>query len=145
MVEVQYHFESHCRKPRASTTIGRNEKDKQTAKDSNDGSVLLGFSFPILESWCTSFVIVKPDTVVRWHSKGIKLFWKFKSKGPGRPKMDHEIRRLVREMAMANPSWGAQDSWGIAQAGFQCFIFSKVACFETNYKLLKYHPFYLYL
>jgi len=71
--------------------------------------------------WCTSFVIVKPDTVVRWHRKGIKLFWKFKSKGPGKPKMDHEIRHLVRKMAIANPSWGAQDSWGIAQAGFQCF------------------------
>jgi hypothetical protein len=38
-----------------------------------------------------------------------ELFWKFKSKGPGRPQVDREIRNLVRKiaMAMANPSWGA--------------------------------------
>ncbi len=57
--------------------------------------------------WRKSLVIVRPDTVVRWHRKGFKLFWKFKSKGPGRPKTDREIRYLVKKMAKANPSWGA--------------------------------------
>jgi len=57
--------------------------------------------------WRKSLVIVTPDTVVRWHRKGFKLFWKFKSKGPGRPQADHEIRDLVMKMAKANPSWGA--------------------------------------
>jgi hypothetical protein len=50
MVEVQGHFGSRCRKPCASPTIGRYEKDEQAAEDSNDGSALLGFAFPILES-----------------------------------------------------------------------------------------------
>ncbi len=31
--------------------------------------------------WRKSLVIVKPDTVVHWHRKGFKLFWKFNSKG----------------------------------------------------------------
>jgi hypothetical protein len=57
--------------------------------------------------WRKSLVIVKPDTVVRWHRKGFKLFWKFKSKGPGRPRIAREIRDLVRKMAKANPIWGA--------------------------------------
>ena len=57
--------------------------------------------------WRKSRVIVKPDTVVHWHRKGVKPFWKFKSKGPGRPQVSHEIRDLVRRMAAANPSWGA--------------------------------------
>ncbi len=61
----------------------------------------------IWSPWRKSLVIVKPETVVRWHRKGFKLFWKFKSKGPGRPKIDHGIRHLVRKMAIANPSWGA--------------------------------------
>jgi hypothetical protein len=54
-------------------------------------------------------IIVKPDTVVRWHKKGFKLFWKFKSrrKGPGRPQISPEIRDLVHKMAKANPLWGA--------------------------------------
>jgi hypothetical protein len=46
--------------------------------------------------WRKSLVIVKPDTVVHWHRKGFKLFWKFKSKGPGRPQISREIRDLVR-------------------------------------------------
>ncbi len=53
--------------------------------------------------WRKSLIIVKPDTVVYWHRKGFKLFWKFKSKGPGRPQVSREIRDLVRRMAAANP------------------------------------------
>ncbi len=54
--------------------------------------------------WRKSLVIVRPDTVVRWHRKSFKLFWKLKSKGPGRPKTDRGIRYLVRNMGQANPS-----------------------------------------
>ena len=57
--------------------------------------------------WRKSLVIVKQDTVVGWHRKCFKLFWKFKSKGPGRPQVKREIRYLVRKMAIANPTWGA--------------------------------------
>ena len=60
-------------------------------------------------NWQESLIIVKPETVIRWHRKGFKLFWKFKSrrKGPGRPPISSEIRNLVRRMAEANPLWGA--------------------------------------
>jgi hypothetical protein len=60
-------------------------------------------------NWRQALIIVKPDTVVRWHKKGFKLFWRFKSrhKGPGRPPINPEIRDLVWRMAMANPLWGA--------------------------------------
>jgi len=53
--------------------------------------------------------IVKPDTVVRWHKKGFKIFWRFKSrqKGSGRPPISPEIRDLILKMANANPLWGA--------------------------------------
>ena len=36
----------------------------------------------IWSPWRKSLVIVTPDTVVRWHRKGFKLFWKFKSNTP---------------------------------------------------------------
>jgi transposase InsO family protein len=60
-------------------------------------------------NWREALIIVKPDTVVRLHKKGFKLFWRFKSrhKGPGRPPISPEIRDLVRKMAKANPLWGA--------------------------------------
>ncbi|MCP3888388.1 MAG: helix-turn-helix domain-containing protein [Desulfobulbaceae bacterium] len=70
--------------------------------------------------WRKSLVIVSPDTVVRWHRKGFKLFWKFKSKGPGRPQVSREIRDLVRRMAKANPSWGAPRIHGeLLRLGFE--------------------------
>jgi transposase InsO family protein len=74
----------------------------------------------IWSSWREALVIAKPDTVVRWHRKGFKLFWKFKSKGPGRPQVSREIRHLVRRMAKANPSWGAPRIHGeLLRLGFE--------------------------
>ena len=58
--------------------------------------------------WAKSLVIVQPSTVVRWHRRGFKLFWRLKSRGrPGRPRIDAEIRRLIRGMSRENPTWGA--------------------------------------
>ena len=74
----------------------------------------------IWNPWRESLVIVKPDTVVRWHQKGFKLFWKVKSKGPGRPRVDREIRNLVSKMAIANPTWGAPRIHGeLLRLGFE--------------------------
>ena len=61
----------------------------------------------IWTGWRNSLVIVKPDTVICWHRKGFKHYWKLKSKGPGRPRIAQEIRDLIRKMAKANPNWGA--------------------------------------
>jgi hypothetical protein len=60
-------------------------------------------------NWQEALIIVKPKTVIGWHRKGFKLFWKFKSrrKGSGRPPISPEIRDLILKMAKANPLWGA--------------------------------------
>lgn len=51
---------------------------------------------------------VKPDTVVRWHRKGFRYYWKRKSKAkPGRPPISMEIIHLIRRMSMENVLWGA--------------------------------------
>jgi hypothetical protein len=56
-----------------------------------------------------SIRIVKPETIVRWHQKGFRLFWSWKSKRgyPGRPKVNIELRALIRQMCRENPLWGA--------------------------------------
>src|ERR1700675_4457791 len=52
--------------------------------------------------------IVKPETVVKWHRAGFRLYWRWRSKARGgRPKVPLEIRRLIREMSIANSLWGA--------------------------------------
>ena len=50
--------------------------------------------------WRESLAIVKPETVIRWHRAGFKLHWRWKSRSkPGRPKIDAEIRSLIRRMS----------------------------------------------
>jgi hypothetical protein len=55
-----------------------------------------------------AFTIVTPDTVIRWHRAGFLSYWRWKSRHRcGRPTVPLEIRRLIREMSIANPLWGA--------------------------------------
>src|ERR1700719_2099063 len=53
-----------------------------------------------------TMVLVKPATVVQWHRQGFRLFWRWRLRS-GRPSVDREIRKLIREMSSANPLWGA--------------------------------------
>ena len=58
--------------------------------------------------WQHALILVKPETVIGWHRKGFKLYWTWKSrKRAGRPRIDPEIRSLIRRMASENPTWGA--------------------------------------
>ena len=58
--------------------------------------------------WADVLVIARPETVVRWHRQGWRLYWRWKSRGkPGRPLTDSEIRRVIRRIARGNPTWGA--------------------------------------
>ena len=50
--------------------------------------------------WRDTLVIVKPDTVIRWHRKGFRLYWRAISKrGPGRPPISEEVKALIRRLA----------------------------------------------
>jgi putative transposase len=58
--------------------------------------------------WQRALLIVSPETVIRWHRQGFRLYWCWKSLGrPGRPIVSAEIRRLIRQMAQDNVTWGA--------------------------------------
>ena len=58
-------------------------------------------------SWRRSLAFVSPDPVVRWHRAGFRLFWRWKSRRPGRPPIDEQLRNLIVTMATENPTWGA--------------------------------------
>jgi putative transposase len=58
--------------------------------------------------WRDALMIVRPDTVVRWHRSAFRRFWTWSSRRPpGRPPIDRHTRNLVRHMAKVNPLWGA--------------------------------------
>jgi transposase InsO family protein len=57
--------------------------------------------------WTDVLVLVRPETVVAWHRKLAQRHWKLISRGPGRPRIDREVRGLIVRMATENPTWGA--------------------------------------
>ena len=63
----------------------------------------------IWSPWRSALLIVKPETVIAWHRRGFRLYWRWKSRQgePGRPTIDWEVRELIRKMSLANPLWGA--------------------------------------
>ena len=70
--------------------------------------ILLVWLYRICPGVLSAVTIVKPETVIRWHRRAFRAYWRWKSRGrPGRPKVAKEIRDLIREMSLANPSWGA--------------------------------------
>ena len=70
--------------------------------------LLFATSYRAYPSVLRLMLIVKPDTLVRWHRAGFRLFWRIKSRrGVGRPSISQEIRVLIRKMSIANPLWGA--------------------------------------
>jgi len=60
-----------------------------------------------LFDWRDALVVVRPETLIRWHRAGWRLFWRIKSR-PGRPPIPLELRRLIRRMATENPIWGEE-------------------------------------
>jgi transposase InsO family protein len=66
--------------------------------------------------WADVLVMVKPETVVRWHRTGFRLYWRWRSRPRGgRPKISNEIRGLIRRLAAENPDWGAPKIQGELQ------------------------------
>jgi transposase InsO family protein len=66
----------------------------------------MAFSSRLFE-WRDALVVVRPATLIRWQRLGFKLLWRHKSRS-GRPRLPVEVRRLIRMLALENPSWGEE-------------------------------------
>src|ERR1700726_1968622 len=52
--------------------------------------------------------IIRPETLVRWHRAGFRRYWRWRSNSRGgRPRIEMELRGLIRRMSMENQLWGA--------------------------------------
>src|ERR1700737_1645601 len=59
--------------------------------------------------WRDHLVIVRPSTVLRWHRKGWRLYWSWRSRTKlGRPRLNNETRDLIARMGRENPRWGTE-------------------------------------
>jgi transposase InsO family protein len=65
--------------------------------------------------------VVQPETILRWHRAGFKIFWRWKSRNrAGRPRIDCGLRDLIRRINRGNPRWGASRIHGeILMLGFE--------------------------
>ncbi len=71
-----------------------------------DQSFALGLALPIMAALSIAMVLVKPTTVVQWHRRRFRLYWRWRSRSR-RPSADREVCELIREMSSANRIWGA--------------------------------------
>jgi transposase InsO family protein len=64
-----------------------------------------------VRTWRHALLIVQPDTLLRWHRRLFRWYWRSKSRGTApahRPPLAPETIALIREMAGANRLWGAE-------------------------------------
>ena len=71
--------------------------------------------------WSDVLVMVKPETVIRWHRAGFRLYWRWRSRPRGgRPRVSEEVRTLIRRMVAQNVDWGAPKIHGeLLKLGFE--------------------------
>jgi hypothetical protein len=55
--------------------------------------------------WREALILVQPETVIRWHRRGFKRFWAWRSRRRGldRPRIDRKVRELIERIATTNP------------------------------------------
>jgi hypothetical protein len=61
-------------------------------------------------AWKQHLIIVTPETVVRWHRTGFRMYWRLISRvraQVGRKPTPKEVRELIFRMVVENPTWGA--------------------------------------
>jgi hypothetical protein len=74
----------------------------------NIDRLLLVWLYRLYPSLLDAIIIVQPETVLRWHRHGFRAYWRWKSRHVGgRPRIDCEMRALIRRMSRENPLWGA--------------------------------------
>jgi hypothetical protein len=62
-----------------------------------------------IRKWKQVLIIVQPETLLRWHRKGIRLFWRHKSKATStKPRIPPETVELSKKMTEQNRLWGAE-------------------------------------
>lgn len=97
-------------------------KTPKRAKFKRTDRLIFAWLYRIRPEILASIQIVKPETIVRWHKKGFRLFWRWKSqhRGSGRPRIDKDLRALICQMCRENPLWGAPRIHGeLLKLGFK--------------------------
>lgn len=90
-------------------------------KLSNGDRLFFVWLYRLFPSITRAMLIIRPDTLVRWHRAGFRHYWRWKSRGRvGRPRIDRDLRALIRRMSVENVLWGAPRIHGeLLKLGFE--------------------------
>src|SRR5229473_6980336 len=92
---------------RHQLNVLQRKSPKRLALSSIDRLLLVGL-YRLVPGVLDALKIIRPETLLRWHRAGFRAYWRWKSRPRGgRPRTPADIRRLIREMSIANPLWGA--------------------------------------
>jgi len=88
---------------------------------SNADRLFFVWLYRLFPSISRAMLIIRPDTLVRWHRAGFRRYWRWKSRGRiGRPRVDCELRALIGRMSVENALWGAPRIHGeLLKLGFE--------------------------
>ncbi len=92
---------------RHQINILRRQSPRRTRLPNSDRLVFV-WLYRLCPTVVDAVAIIRPETLIRWHRRGFKAVWRWKSRSRGgRPAVPTEIRELIREMSRANWLWGA--------------------------------------
>ncbi|HET9320459.1 MAG TPA: hypothetical protein VFO27_11815, partial [Bryobacteraceae bacterium] len=85
------------------------------------GSLVLIWLYRLYPSLLDAIIIIQPKTVIRWHRRGFRAYRRWKSRQVGgRPRIDSEMRALIRQISHENPLWDAPRIHGeLLMLGFE--------------------------
>src|SRR5665648_1153505 len=119
-------FKSRCRLEaenlllRHQLTIAMRQAPPRLRLRGSDRALLIWMT-QLWPSLLGAVQVVQPETILRWHRAGFKMFWRWKSRHrAGRPRIDRGLRDLIRRMSRENPLWGASRIHGeLLMLGFE--------------------------
>ena len=111
-----------------------------------------------LIDWKAALIIVKPETLIRWHRTGFRLFWRWKSAASGRPRVPVDVQVLIAAMRAQMRrgarsglprSWSSNSASGCHRGQYGdtcngedvCVIFSRLNGGATSYAIMR-QPFW---
>jgi transposase InsO family protein len=105
---------------RHQLTIALRQAPPRFRLRSGDRALLIGMT-RLWPSLLGMAQVVQPETILRWHRAGFKMFWRWKSRNRvGRPKIDRGLRDVIERMSKENPLWGASRIHGeLLMLGFE--------------------------
>ena len=79
-------------------------KSPSRVRERNFDRLIFVWLYRFFPSILHAITVVKPETVIRWHRRGFRAYWQWKSRRPGGgPKVDREVRDLIGRMNKENP------------------------------------------